>query len=139
MWSVSYIACANIIAQVSSTWWSVFLFLYVPTMKLKIFIIILLTDQPKIILPTARTIKNWASSVFDKGKSALTSLINGPEVLSSAFDKEHCLLKTLLKTLILITQVSLYLLSLLQLLWKYITSLYFPCWPRSWFVTDVWS
>ena len=139
MWSVSYIACADIIAQVSSTWWSVFLFLYVPTMKLKIFIIILLTDQPKIILPTARTIKNWASSVFDKGKSALTSLINGPEVLSSAFDKEHCLLKTLLKTLILITQVSLYLLSLLQLLWKYRTSLYFPCWPRSWFVTDVWS
>ena len=85
-------------------------------MKLRIIIIILLTDQPKIILPTARTIKNWASSVFDKGKSALTRLINGPEKLSSAFDKGALLAENSFKNSDLNNSVPLYLLSLLQLL-----------------------
>ena len=39
------------------TWWSVFLFLDVLTLKLKI-IIILPANQPEIILPTVRTTKN---------------------------------------------------------------------------------
>ena len=52
----------------------------------------------------------------DTGKSAILSIIfHGPEVLSSASDKQTCLLKTFLKTLILMTQVSFYLLSLLEL------------------------
>ena len=53
MWLVSYVNCA----QVSLTWWSIFLFLDVPTLKLRI-IIILLTDWPNITLPTACTTKN---------------------------------------------------------------------------------
>ena len=40
---------------------------------------------------------------------AIPPLFNGPEVLSSAFDKSKFLRKTLLRTLILITRVSLYL------------------------------
>ena len=52
IWSVSYVTCIDIVAQVSVTPWSVFLFLDVPTLKLKIIINILLTDQPEIILPT---------------------------------------------------------------------------------------
>ena len=46
-------------------------------------------------------------------------LFNGPEVLSSASDKEKLFAETFLETLILMTQVSLYLLSLLELIWKY--------------------
>ena len=57
-----------------------------------------------------------ANSVLNKGKSAIPTLFNGPEVLSSAYDKENCLLKTFLITLVLITQLSLYLFSLLELI-----------------------
>ena len=39
---------------------NIFLFLDVPTLKLKI-ILILPPEQPKIILPTARTTKSWVS------------------------------------------------------------------------------
>ena len=39
-------------------WWSIFLFFGVSTLKLSIIINILLTDRPRIILPTARTTKN---------------------------------------------------------------------------------
>ena len=58
MWLVSYVTCIDIIAHVPSTQWSVFLFLDLPTLKLKIIIIILPTEQPEIILPTACTTKN---------------------------------------------------------------------------------
>ena len=50
------------------------------------------------------------NSVLNKGKSAVPPLFNDLEVLSSASDKAK-LLKTFLRTLILMTQVSLYLLS----------------------------
>ena len=40
------------------TRWSVFLFLDMPTLKLRIIIIILATDRPNIILPIAHTTKN---------------------------------------------------------------------------------
>ena len=57
MWSVSYVTCVDIIAQVFLTRWSIFLYLdFPPTLKLRI--IILSTDRPDIILPTARTAKN---------------------------------------------------------------------------------
>ena len=54
-----------------------------------------------------------ANSVLNKGKSAIPPLFNGPEMLSSASDKAKDLLKTFLRTLILMTQVSLYLLELI--------------------------
>ena len=50
MWSLSS-------AQVSLPQWSIFLFFNLPTLKLKITII-LPTDQPEIILPMAHTTKN---------------------------------------------------------------------------------
>ena len=53
-----------------------------------------------------------ANSVLSKGKSAIPPLFNSLEVLI----KQNCLLKTFLKTLILMTQVSLYLFSLLELI-----------------------
>ena len=58
MLSVSYVTYIVIIAQVSLTPWSIFLFLHMLTVKLGIIIIILLTNQPEIILRTARTTKN---------------------------------------------------------------------------------
>ena len=57
MWLVSYVNCDDIIAQVFLIWWSIFLFLDLPTLKLKIIIIILPTLRPKTILQTARTTK----------------------------------------------------------------------------------
>ena len=54
MWSVSYVTCS----QVSLTRWSIFLFLDMPTLKLRIIIIILPTDRADTILPTAHTTKN---------------------------------------------------------------------------------
>ena len=58
MWSVSHVTCIDLIAQVSLTQWSTFLFLDVLTLKLGIIIIILPTDLPEIILPAARTTEN---------------------------------------------------------------------------------
>ena len=58
MWSVSYVIYTDIVAQVSLTRWSVFLFLDMPTLKLKIIINILPTGRPEIILPTACATKN---------------------------------------------------------------------------------
>ena len=50
-------------------------------------------------------------------KSAIPPLFNGPKVLSSASDKvKNCLLKSFLRTLILMTQVSLYVFSILELI-----------------------
>ena len=57
-----------------------------------------------------------ANSVLNKGKSAILPLFKGPEVLSSASDKAKCFAETFLRTLILMTQVSLYLFSLLELI-----------------------
>ena len=58
MWSVPYVIYTDIVAQVSLTRWSVFLFLDMPTLKLKIIINILPTGRPEIILPTACATKN---------------------------------------------------------------------------------
>ena len=58
MWSISYVTCNDIIPHVSLTSRSIFLFLDMPTLKLRANIIILLTDRPEIILSTARTTKN---------------------------------------------------------------------------------
>ena len=57
MWLVSYVTCVDIIAQVLLTRWSIFLFLYSQTLKRGIVNIILPTDWPEIILPTAHTTK----------------------------------------------------------------------------------
>ena len=57
MWSISYVTFVSIIAQVSLTRLSIFLFLDVPTQKLSI-IFILPTDRPEIIISTARKTKN---------------------------------------------------------------------------------
>ena len=57
-----------------------------------------------------------ANSVLNKGKSAIHPLFSGREVLSCASDKAKFFLKTFLETLILMTQVSLYLFSLLELI-----------------------
>ena len=48
-----------------------------------------------------------ANSVLNKGKSAIPPLFNGVEVLSSPSIKQNCLLKTFLRALLLMTQVSL--------------------------------
>ena len=58
MWSVPYVIYTDIVAQVSLTRWSVFLFLDMPTLKLKVIINILPTGRPEIILPTACATKN---------------------------------------------------------------------------------
>ena len=47
MWSVSYVTCIDHIAQVSLSRSSIFLFLDLLTLKLRIIIILLLTDRPK--------------------------------------------------------------------------------------------
>ena len=57
-----------------------------------------------------------ANSVLKKGKSAITPLFNGPEVLSSASDKAKLFAKNLSKNSNLMTLVSLYLFSLLELI-----------------------
>ena len=56
-----------------------------------------------------------ANSVLSKGKSAIPPLFNKLEVLSSASDKTK-LLKTFLRILILMTPVTLYLVSVLELI-----------------------
>ena len=58
-----------------------------------------------------------ANSVHNKGKSGISPLFNGPEVLSSASGKAKLFAEiTFLKTLILMTMVSLNLFSLLELI-----------------------
>ena len=52
---MQYATCTDMIARVSLTRWSIFLFLDVPNHKLKIIIIIILTtDRHEVILPTDR-------------------------------------------------------------------------------------
>ena len=62
MWLISYATCVDIIAQVFLTPRSVFLFLAVATLKVRI-IIIFLTPQPVIILSTVHTTKNSVAFV----------------------------------------------------------------------------
>ena len=57
-----------------------------------------------------------ANSFLKKGKPPIPPLLNGSEVLSSASDKAKLLLKTFLRTLILMTQISTYLFSILELI-----------------------
>ena len=69
---------------------------------------------------TSQKLGSWdflqiTTSVHNKGKSAIPPLFNGPEVLSTASDKAK-LPKTFLRNLILMTQVSLYLFFLLELI-----------------------
>ena len=71
--------CGHLWAHVFLPWWSIFLFLDIPTLKLRIIIIIIIitiiviiiiiiitiniimpTDQPKLIFPTACTTKNYS-------------------------------------------------------------------------------
>ena len=57
------------------------------------------------------------NSVINKGKSPIRPLFSNSEGLSSPSDKgQSCLLKSFLRTLTLMDQVSLYLLSLLELI-----------------------
>ena len=58
-----------------------------------------------------------ANSVPNKCKSVTPHLFNGPKVLSSASDKVKLFVKTFLRTLILMTRISLYPFSVLQLTW----------------------
>ena len=70
------------------------------------------------------------NSVLNKGKSAIPPLFNSLVVLSSASDKAKLFAKTFLKTLILMTQVSLYPFSLLGLIRNCISFLYLPRWLK---------
>ena len=58
MWSVLDVTCVDIIAQLLLPQWFVFSCLDVPALKLRIIIIVLLSDRPETILLTARTTKN---------------------------------------------------------------------------------
>ena len=77
----------------------------------------MLIKQESITFQKLRSWDFWQipNSVLSKGKSAILPLFNGPEGLSSALDKTK-LLKTFLRTLILMTQISHYLFSLLELI-----------------------
>ena len=57
-----------------------------------------------------------ANSVLNKGKSAIPPVFSRPGVLSSSSDKAKYLLKPFPRTLILMTLLSLYLFSLLELI-----------------------
>ena len=57
----------------------------------------------------------YANETFCSPKP-MPPLYNGPELLHLI--KQNCLLKTFLRTLLLMNQVSLYLLSLLELIWE---------------------
>ena len=58
MWLVSYVTWTDLIAQVSLSRWSTILFLDELILKIRIIIIILVTNRPKIILLTAWTTEN---------------------------------------------------------------------------------
>ena len=70
---------------------------------------------------TSQKLESWdfwriANSVLNKGKSAKPPLFNNRRCCLLHLIKQNCLLKTFLKTLILMTQVSLFLLFLLELI-----------------------
>ena len=116
---ISYVTCVDIKAQVSLTLWSMFLFLDLPTLKLTIIIIILLTDRPQIITPITRTTKNevvfaWESSkviLLRKQKFVRVSKIIYSSLFSSPQHNVSCLAGLLLVLEELWQIISLYLLS----------------------------
>ena len=60
-----------------------------------------------------RNLGSWdfwriANGVLNKLKSAIHTIFSGLELVSSASDKKNILLKTLQRTLILMTEVSIY-------------------------------
>ena len=57
-----------------------------------------------------------ANCVLNKGKSVIPPLFSGPRCCLLHLIKQNCFLKTFRRTLILITQGSLYLFSLLELI-----------------------
>ena len=57
-----------------------------------------------------------ANSVLNKGKSTIPPLFNGQRCCLLHMIKQNCLLKNFLRTLILMTQVSIYLFFLLELI-----------------------
>ena len=63
----------------------------------------------------SRVFSQITNRALNKSESAISPLLNNPEVLSSASDQAKLFAKTSLRTLILMTQVSLYLLPLLEL------------------------
>ena len=67
---------------------------------------------------TSQKLDFWriASSVLNKVKSAIPPLFNDPECCLLHLIRQNCLLNTFPKTLILMTLVSLYLFSLLELI-----------------------
>ena len=68
-----------------------------------------LTKLESITFQKIGSLDFWeiANSVLNKGKSAIPPLLNGPEVFLLHLLKQNCLLKTFLRTLILMTQISL--------------------------------
>ena len=58
-----FLTCAYITTQVSLTGWSIFSFIDMPTLKLRI--IILPNDRPEITLPTACTTKIQVALALD--------------------------------------------------------------------------
>ena len=69
------------------------------------------TDSITSLKVGTRDFSQINNSVLSKGKSAIPLLFNGPEVLSSASDKTKVFVKN-----VFTTQVSVYLLSLLELI-----------------------
>ena len=57
-----------------------------------------------------------ANSILNKGKSAIPPLFNSPRCSLLHLIKQNCLLETFLRTVISMTQVSLHLFSLLELI-----------------------
>ena len=70
------------------------------------------------------------NSVLNKGKSAVLLYLIARRCCLLQLIKQNCLLKTFLKTLILMTQVFLYLFSLLEVIWNGIIFLLLPRWLK---------
>ena len=107
---ISFFVCSNIINLLNLKYRLVIIdkgFLKLPNLHM-------LRKQESITSQKLGSRDFWsiANSVLSKSKSTIPSLCNSPEVLSLAPDKSNCFLGTL----ILMTHVSLYLFSLLELI-----------------------
>ena len=89
-------------------------------------------------LPTNVALGAWRIPyiVLNKGKSAIPPQINGPEVLSLAPNKAKLFAKIFQITLILKTRESLYLFSLLELIWDCIIFPWLPGWLKDY--NELW-
>ena len=79
MWLISYVTCVDIIAKVSLTWWSMFLFLDMPTLKLRI--VIFPTNWPRKLLLTTHKTKYrvaFTQFKFKKVESCLGHFLDIP-------------------------------------------------------------